>query len=371
MASVQSNLQRLLRRDLAQLEPYPAPLPLEEFARSVGVSPAEVIKLDQNENPYGCSPQVIEALRAFPWYHVYPDPDHRTLRSRLGDYVGVDPAAIVIGNGSDELIELLLRLFIEPGDRVVSAAPTFGYYATATQVAGAEYVTVPRGPDFEVDPAAIAAAVNERTKLVLIASPNNPTGNTTPLAVIHELLRLGVVVVADEAYFEFSQQTALPLLRDAGAENLVILRTFSKWAGLAGLRLGYGIFPEALRTPVQAVKGPYNVSQAAEVAGLASLDDLDYLRSTVGRIRAERDRLEVRLAETGFLAPYPSDANFLLCEVIGHRAADLQRALEARAILIRRYESPRLENCLRISVGRPEQNDRLLEVLDTLRSADA
>ena len=149
----------------------------------------------------------------------------------------------------------------------------------------------------------------------------------------------------------------------AGAQNLVVLRTFSKWAGLAGLRLGYGIFPEPLREVVAAVKAPYSVSQAAEVAGLASLDDVDYLRSTIERILAERERLARGFTETGRLAPYPSDANFLLCEVKGMSAARLQDELARRAILVRRYSGERLENCLRISVGRPEENDRLLAAL--------
>ena len=365
MAFVRSGVSRLLRPNLAGLTAYPAPQPLEDFARSLGVKPEDVVKLDQNENPYGCSPRVREALAAFPWYHVYPDPDHRALRERLGEYTGADPNAIFVGNGSDELIELLLRLFVEPGDRVISASPTFGYYATAAEVTGADYRTVPRGPRFELVVDAIAEAVNDRTKLIFVASPNNPTGNATPMADVERLLGLDALVVVDEAYFEFCGQTALPLLRD-GADNLVVLRTFSKWAGLAGLRLGYGIFPRSLRSVVAAAKAPYSVSQAAEVAGLASLDDLDYLRSTVENILAERDRLARGLAQTGLLAPYPSDANFLLCEAQRLSAADLQEELTRRAILVRRYESSRLENCLRVSVGTPEQNDRLLAALSEI-----
>lgn len=363
MAQIRPDVRRLLRGDVALLEPYPAPQPLEDFARSVGVAAADVVKLDQNENPYGCSPRVAEALGRFPWYHVYPDPDHLTLRTRLGHYVGVSSDLVVVGNGSDELIELILRLFVEPGDRVVSASPTFGYYSTAALAAGASYVTVPRGPHFELEPESLAAAIDDRTKLILVATPNNPTGNSTPLATIKRLLDLGPVVVVDEAYFEFNRQTAVTLFSDGAPDNLIVLRTFSKWAGLAGLRLGYGIFPPALVPTVQALKAPYSVNQAAEVAGLASLDDLDYLLSTVDRILAERSRLREGLDATGFLRTHPSDANFLLCDVVGRSAAEVQRALAARAILVRRYASPRLENSLRISVGRPEQTDLLLAAL--------
>ncbi|HEX5417412.1 MAG TPA: histidinol-phosphate transaminase, partial [Chloroflexota bacterium] len=348
MAYVRPMVTRLLRPAMAGLEAYAAPRPLEEFARSLGIRPEDVVKLDQNENPYGCSPRVRQELAAFSWFHVYPDPDHRVLCERLAEYAGAEAGAIFVGNGSDELIELLLRLFVEPGDKVISAAPTFGYYATAAEVAGARYVTVPRGPRFEIIPEAIAEQVDARTKLVFVASPNNPTGNATPLEVVERLLALDVVVVLDEAYFEFAGRTALPLLND-GAENLVVLRTFSKWAGLAGMRLGYGIFPKPLREVVAAAKAPYSVSQAAEVAGLASLDDLAYLRSTVERILAERERLAAELARADLLVPYPSDANFLLCDVKGMSAARLQDELARRAILVRRYSSPRLENCLRVS----------------------
>jgi histidinol-phosphate aminotransferase len=345
------------------LVPYPAPQPLEEFAAARGIAPEQVLKLDQNENPYGCSPRALEALGRFGWYHVYPDPEHTQLRHRLAAYTGADVSSIVVGNGSDELIELLLRVFIEPGDRVVSAAPTFGYYDTAASAAGAEYVAVPRGAAFELDPDVVVAAVTERTKLILLASPNNPTGNAAPLETIRALSRLDVLVVVDEAYFEFHGTTALDLLTSGEADNVAVLRTFSKWAGLAGLRLGYGIFPPDLVRAIRSVQPPYSVGQAADVAGIASLDDAAYLRSTVARIVAERERLRAGLDGVGYLRTYPSDANFILCDVIGRSAAAVQDALTERGILVRRYGSPRLENCLRISVGRPEQGDRLLAAL--------
>lgn len=362
MPQIRSGVRHLLRRHATSLEAYPAPEPLEEFARSLGVDPRDVLKLDQNENPYGCSPRVREALSSFEWYHVYPDPLHRALLSRLGKYVGVDSGQIIVGNGSDELIELILHLFVEPGDRVVSAGPTFGYYATAAQAVGAEYHVVPRGSSFEVDPERVMAAVDGRTKVLFLASPNNPTGNATPNEVVRRLLDLDLVVVVDEAYFEFHGQSAVDLFED-GAANLIVLRTFSKWAGLAGVRLGYGIFPEDLVAVALRRKPPYSVSQIAEMAGIASLEDLDYLRSNVRKILAERQRLTDGLAAVGFLAPYPSDANFILCDVVGKSAADVQAELARRAILVRRYDSPRLENCLRISVGRPDQTDRLLAAL--------
>ncbi len=365
MAKIRSGVHHLLRRDASHLEAYPAPQPLEDFARSVGVAPGDVVKLDQNENPYGCSPRVREALKVYEWFHVYPDPLHRELVARLGAYVDVPPSQIIVGNGSDELIELILHLFVEPGDRVLSAGPTFGYYTTAAQAVGADYRLIPRGPRFEVDEPALIQAIDGRTKVVFLASPNNPTGNATPQETIERLLGLDVLVVVDEAYFEFSGQSAVGFARD-GAENLIVLRTFSKWAGLAGLRLGYGIFPASLVPVALSLKPPYSVGQAAEVAGLASLDDLPYLQANVKLILAERERLRDGLAATGFLTPHPSDANFILCDVVGRSAGEVQAALAKSAILVRRYDSPRLENSLRISVGRPEHTDRLLAALRDL-----
>lgn len=365
MAQMTSRVWHLLRRDADRLEPYAAPQPLEEFARSHGLHPDEVIKLDQNENPYGCSPRVREALQTYNWYHIYPDPLHRRLRDRLSGYSGIPAEQVVVGNGSDELIELILRMFVEPGDRVISAGPTFAYYATAAMAVGADYQIVPRGPRFEVDPERLAEAVTERTKVMFLASPNNPTGNLTPRLVLERLLALDVVVVVDEAYYEFAGETVAELLHE-GVENLIVLRTFSKWAGLAGLRLGYGLFPRSLVPIALSLKPPYSVSQAAEVAGLASLDDLPFLQSLIARILAERDRLQAGLAAIPYLVPYPSDANFILCEVVGRSATGVEQALKDRAILVRRYDSPRLQNCLRISVGRPEQTNRLLAVLQEI-----
>jgi histidinol-phosphate aminotransferase len=366
MSTTRRDVSHFLRRDLDQLEAYPAPQPLDDFAAELGVVPSHVAKLDQNENPYGCSPKVREQLARFEWFHVYPDPEHRVLRRRLAEYAGVEESSVVLGNGSDELIELLLRLVVEPGDRIIAPSPTFGFYETTTRVAGAVYATVPRGSRFEIDPASIVAALDERTKLVFVASPNNPTGNATPLEVIRRLLDLDVLVVVDEAYYEFAGQSAISIFKEEQPDNLIVLRTFSKWAGLAGLRLGYGIMPRRLVSAFDRIKPPYSISQAAEVAGLASLDDLDYLQSTVERILVDRDRLAEALAATGVFRPYPSDANFLLCDVVGHSAADVQRYLAERAILVRRYRTPRLENCLRISVGLPEHTDRLVAALREL-----
>lgn len=354
---------RLLRPDLARFTAYPAPEPVEAFAARLGLPVERVIKLDQNENPYGCSPRVRAALAAFDRYHQYPDPHSRLMRERLAEYAGVPAERLLVGHGSDELIELLVRLFVAPGDRVVIPSPTFGYYQTVAALAGAEIVEVPRTADFDLDLEATVQAART-AKLVFLASPNNPTGNLTPLPAVERLLASGAMVVVDEAYYEFAGQTALPLAERA--ENLVILRTFSKWAGLAGIRVGYGIFPAWLVPEALKVKAPFNVSLPAQVALLAALDDRAYLLETVRKIVAERERLFQRLAGLSYLRPLPSAANFILVEVRRGDPQQIVRALERQGILIRTYQTPRLARYLRISVGRPEHTEALMAVLSAL-----
>ncbi len=354
-------VRSLLRPDVWHLQEYAAPEPLDEFAARQGLPVEAVVKLDQNENPYGCSPRVQEALASYRRFHVYPDPLARECRAALEEYVGVSRDRLAVGNGSDELIEVLFQMFLQPGDRVMSFTPTFGYYPTVAGSCAAEYIGVPRREDWSVDVEAALSALDDRTKIVIVTSPNNPTGTLTPLADVVALLETGRLVIVDEAYFEFAGQTALPLAGDH--DNLVILRTFSKWAGLAGLRVGYGIFPEWLLPQLYKVKPPYGVSVAAMVALRASLEDAAHLRRTVELIVAERGRLAALLPTTGYLRPYPSSANFILADILRGDAATIRRRLEDEGILVRGYSAPRLRGTLRFSVGRPDQTDRLIEAL--------
>jgi len=222
-------------------------------------------------------------------------------------------------------------------------------------------VSVPRDQSFDVDITAVGEAARAGAKVIFIASPNNPSGNVTAIEDILRILGSKIIVVIDEAYHEFGGQTAVPLVDRH--DNLIVLRTFSKWAGLAGLRVGYGIFPAKIAAYLLRVKPPYNVNAAAQIAALESLNDLDYLRQTIEAILAERQRLAVRLEETGILRPWPSQANFILCSVLKGQAAAIHEQLKQRGILVRFFDTPRLRDCLRISVGRPEHTDALVAAL--------
>lgn len=351
------------------MQPYTPILPFEVLSEQLGYAPGEIVKLDANENPYGPSPRVRQALAAMPYPHIYPDPEARHLRRALADYTRVPMDYLLAGHGADELIDLAMRLFIEPGDAVINCPPTFGMYPFDAAINGARVVSCPRRADYSLDLEGIAAAVahEPRARLLFVASPNNPDGGLLPGDDLRRLLDLPLVVVLDEAYVEFAglEHSRIHWVREH--DNLIVLRTFSKWAGLAGLRLGYGAFPLPIIEHLWKIKQPYNVSVAAQVAGLASLADLDYLQANVARLVAERERLMAILHQVPYLRPYPSYANFILCRVVEERdARALKEKLAGRGILIRYYDSPGLADHVRFSVGTPEQTARLVEELGRL-----
>ncbi len=351
------------------MEPYTPIVPFEVLSKRLGRRPETIVKLDANENPYGPSPRVRERLAAYPYYHIYPDPQQEQLREALASYVGVPSAHILPGHGADELIDLLCRLFLEPGDVVINAPPTFGMYEFDAALSMGRVVHIWRDEHFRVNVKHIAHAVaqvnvqgNGRAKLVFITSPNNPDGSLLSPEDLETLLSLPVMVVIDEAYIEFAGRSSFATWVPE-RENLIVLRTFSKWAGLAGLRLGYGIFPGWLMPYLWRFKQPYNVNVAATVAGLAALEDRDYYERTTAAIIRERDRLYRELGQFSFLRPYPSHANFVLCRVEGVNARELKGWLEQRGILVRYFRKPGLENCIRVSAGKPEHTDALLAAL--------
>ncbi len=361
-------IAQLLRPDLAALEPYTPIVPFEALSARLGVPIDQIVKLDANENPYGPSPRALAAVARYPFYAIYPDPDQTELRAAISRYVGQPVERIICGNGSDEIIDLLMRLFIAPGEAVVEAPPTFGMYSFNTGVVGGTLVQVPRDESFAVDIDGIAAAVeSSRAKLIFLPSPNNPDGSVLARRDVERLLELPAILVVDEAYAEFSGESVVDLVGQA--PNLVVLRTFSKWAGLAGLRIGYGIVPEPIIRHLWKIKPPYNINMAANAAAIASLDDRDHLMANVRRIIAERERVFAALQSIGGLTPLPSRANFILIRVRDGNGRAIKQALERRGILIRQYNKPGLHDCIRVSIGTPEQNDRFLAALRDVLNA--
>jgi len=359
------DMEKLIRSELKDMPAYIPIEPTDVLSRRINLPEENVIKLDGNENPYGCSLRVKQTLADYAYYHLYPDPEQRELRKALAKYTGVSIENILAGSGSDELIDLILRLFIRPGDGVVNCPPTFGMYPFSTDVCGGKVVSVPRQQDFSIDIPATKKAMAKGAKVIFIASPNNPSGNITSEPVILEFLNSDTVVVIDEAYFEFSGETMVPLV--AKYSNLIVLRTFSKWAGLAGLRVGYGIFPVNIVKHLMKIKQPYNINAAAQVAALESLKDISHLRGTIKAIINERERLMARLGQLGWLKSYPSRSNFILCSVLNGRARAIHKGLQKRGIFVRYFDTPLLKDCLRISVGKPEHTDALIAALKEMR----
>ena len=448
-------IERLFRPELATMQPYTPIHPFEVVSQRLGRAPEQIVKLDANENPYGPSPRAVAAMAGYPWLHIYPDPQSTELRAALAEVTGVPAERILAGHGADELIDLLGRLVLSPGDAVIDCPPTFGMYAFCAAVNGACLINVPRRPDFSIDVDAIeriaapepasgyddfgwldtvqidcgegsrygadaystnarglssglraddshegdqdqrietqgsrygadAYSTNDlydrttqrphdptiarysypRPKLLFLCSPNNPDGGLLAAADLERLLRLPLVVVVDEAYVEFARPGASYIDWVADHPNLVVLRTFSKWAGLGGLRVGYGVFPPAIIEQLWKIKQPYNVNVAGTRAAVASLADRDYLLGNVARLVAERERLYAGLARYEFLQPVPgSQSNFILCRVADRDARQLKLNLEQQGVLVRHFAKPGVDNCIRISVGRPADSAALLAAL--------
>ncbi|MEX0800116.1 MAG: histidinol-phosphate transaminase [Dehalococcoidia bacterium] len=361
-------LLRLARRDLVAMPGYEPVEPPDVIAAELGIPEGRLVKLDGNENPYGPSPRVLEALGRYGGYHIYPDPDQRRVREAIAGYVGADSERIIVGNGSDELLDLVGRLLLSPGDRVVNAPPTFGIYEFVARTYGAGIVDVPRREDFALDLEATVAALRA-AKLMYLSSPNNPTGNRLSESELEALLDCDAAVVVDEAYAEFAGASFVPLT--ARHDNLIVTRTFSKWAGLAGLRAGYAVLPPAFAETVRKIKMPYNMNVAAQTAVLASLEDREALLANVDLLIEERERMAGELAAFPWLRVYPSQANFLLCQVQGRDATEVQAQLRKRGVLVRHYDSPGVRGCLRISAGRPQDTDRVMEALSEIGAAVA
>lgn len=368
-----SDISSLLRTDVATFAPYTPIVPLDVLAQQLGFTRDQLVKLDANENPYGPTAATRAALAqlatpegARDTVAIYPDPDNTVLTDAISQHIGQAPARIICGNGSDELIDLLLRATIAPGSTVIDASPTFGMYAYGTNLCQGRIIDVPRDAQFNLDIDAIRTAIRtHNAKIIFLAAPNNPTGNPLTRGELTALLDLPLIVVADEAYAEFSGITFLDAIDHH--PNLVVLRTFSKWAGLAGLRVGYGVMHESLATQIRKLKQPYTVNVAAQVAATAAVRDFAAMQPVIDKIIHDRNALVHELTRMG-CDVYPSVANYVLVRT-PKPASEVRDLLRTRGILIRYFPKPRLSDTIRISVGTPSQHERLLDVLaDSFRT---
>jgi histidinol-phosphate aminotransferase len=352
-------------RDLA---PYEPGKPIEALERELGI--ANSIKLASNENPLGPSPKAIEAIReAASEIHRYPDGACFALRARLATQLGVAEKQLIFGTGADEILELVAKTLMGPGDEVVYAWPSFAMYPIVIQGMGATGVPVPLDRDFVHDLDAMAAAVTPQTRVVMLCNPNNPTGTSVAAAEFDRFVAAlpeQVVLVVDEAYFEFVRRSDFPEVVSLLEQRpgTLVLRTFSKLYGLAGIRIGYGIADAELASYLERARHPFNVNRLAEVAALAALDDHEHARRTLETNRIGIEYLSAALAKMG-IETWPTDANFMLAKT----GADVFDPLLRLGVIVRPLAGFGLAEHIRISIGLPEENERFIKALTELRSA--
>ncbi|WP_457548934.1 histidinol-phosphate transaminase [Archaeoglobus sp.] len=339
---------------------YKSGLSVEEAEKLYGV---KAVKLASNENPYGPTPKVYDALRNFSFFNVYPK-EITELKQALADYLRVEDSRIVFGAGSDGVMENIFKMFVDRDDEVIIPIPTFSYYHTLASIYSAKIINVERREYFGIDVDAILNAVSDRTKLIIICSPNNPTGNVEWFEDVKAVVEsVDCAVFIDEAYAEFAEKNLLKLL---DYENVIVSRTFSKAFGLANLRIGYAVMDEKLVKYYKAVSPPFPVSTIAQLCALQCLRDLKYMKDCVEKIKSERERMFRELKKMG-IKVYPSQANFLFMKS-PIKASEFVVELIKRGVIVR--DCSNFLGCdefsVRVSVGKPDENDKFLLALDDL-----
>jgi histidinol-phosphate aminotransferase len=334
----------------------------EDVARAYGINLDQVIKLGSNENALGPSPRAVEAIkRHLNEISVYPSPGYDDLKDALARYVGCSAERIIVGNGSDDLLNTLLRYLLVPGDQAVIPVPTYSYYEVIAEAGHGTCVYVDRAADFSVDIDATIGALTDRTKLIFLCAPNNPTGNVIEKAALKRLLRsTEALVVLDEAYAEFASDSHIDLVKHF--DNLMVSRTFSKAFGLAGLRLGYAVLDEELANSYDRLMLAFSVNQLAVKGGIAALSDRAFLERTISMVEKGRQYIREKL----LLKTYPSAANFVFVDAAPYNSRELSEHLLRKGIIIRNCDTFRgcSNSHLRITVGQPWQNTALIDAVN-------
>lgn len=352
------------RENVLRMQPYVPGKPVEEVQRELGLT--SIVKLASNENPLGPSPKALDAVRRVAGQmHIYPDASGHAVKQKLAEKCRLGASQVLLGNGSDELIHLLGLVFLEKGDEMVVADPTFVRYEAAAQLAEARLVKVPLDAGWTHDLPKMAAAVTPRTKLVFVANPHNPTGTVvgkTAFDAFLEGLPDSCAVVLDEAYFEYGPGSPDGVDYVRAGRNVIVLRTFSKAYGLAGIRVGYGFASDEVVDAVNRAREPFDVNALAQAAAVAALDDEEHLARS--REVNEDGLLRIgRMMEAGGFATVPSHANFL-CVDMGRPAQPIFEGLLREGVIVRTGGPLGMPTFLRITVGTSDELDRLESALD-------
>jgi histidinol-phosphate aminotransferase len=364
-----SDIWKHANQQLRDLVAYEPGKPIEEVARERGLNPADIIKLASNENPLGPSPKAQAAMaKACQEVHIYPDGGSYKLREALATKLDLDMGNIILGCGSNEVIEFIGHAFLKPGDNIITAEHAFLVYKLMAKVFGADTIEVP-DPGYVHDLDAMAAAITPQTKEVFIANPNNPSGTLVSQEAIDRFMAKvpeHVVVVFDEAYYEFLDNPPDTLKYVREGRNVVVLRTFSKIQGLAGVRIGYGIAKKELIEVLQRTRQPFNVNMIAQAGALAGLQDTEHQDKTKRITDEGRAYLQAEFTTLG-LPFIPSYANFVLVKVGDGNA--VFKAMMDQGVIVRAMAAYKLPEWVRISVGTMPQNQRCIEVLRNVLAA--
>jgi histidinol-phosphate aminotransferase len=361
-----SSVLTRLNPQLASLPVYVPGKPIEHVAREHGLDPGSIIKLASNENPLGASPKALAAVRGLvDTLHLYPDGSAFNLKAALAETHSVAPNQLILGNGSNEVLELIAHAFLGPGDEVVVSQYCFAVYPIVTALMGASLISVPALPGLQADIPGMIRAITPRTKVLFLANPNNPTGTLTSRADVAQLLAevpSHVLLVLDEAYIEFLNDPIdlLPLVRVGSHPNLLLARTFSKIHGLAGLRLGYGMGSAGVVAALEKAREPFNLNTLAQAAGIAALHDTEHQEKTRANNRRGLEFYSRQLFSLG-LEVIPSSGNFVLVKV--GDGARIFAELQKRGVITRPVTGYQLPEWLRISVGTPDENERCVRTL--------
>ena len=353
------NITKLLRKDLGNFSPYEANPTLEQISQEIGIAGKDIIKLDTGENPYLEKLQSKKVLRYTSLY-MYPDPLSLELRKAISDYTNISPTMIACGNGSDEIIDLVVRLFISPGDEMIILPPTFPMYSFYGSLTRATIKPVLRNSDLSISVPKIIKSITPKTKIIFIDTPGNPTGTITSSQEIETILKQNVIVVSDEAYFEYCGITAQPLLQKY--PNLIIIRTLSKWAGLAGIRVGYLLADPKVIEKLLAIKAPYNVTALSQIVATAALKNSGRLLKELKKMTDLRNKFVTKLQKFSDLKVYPSQGAYIIIKP-RNSAKKLQKFLKSKGILVKLINQPVIEQSPRINICREKEIKRVLESL--------
>lgn len=345
-------MENLVKKNILCLKPYTA------------VKDAAEIKLDANENPYNIFSELkgefLERMECFN-LNRYPEIDNLCLSQKIAEYAGVEPQNVICGNGSDEIIQMIIHTFVDKDEFVVIPVPTFSMYSIYTEIGGGKVLEVPTDEDFNINEDEIIHIANEKkAKVIFLCNPNNPTGTVTKRDVILNILnKTNSMVVVDEAYYEFLGKTVIDKINDN--KRLIVLRTLSKAFALAGARVGYGIANKDTVSMISRAGSPYNISSISQNLGMLFLDNIDRVKEKIEEIKVERSYLAKEIKKLNGIYVYPSGSNFILIK--SDKAMDILNACSMEKIALRGFSDRYTSNCIRITVGKRSENDKLINII--------